>query len=303
MKILLTGGTGFIGKKLVKYFLNKGYQINILTRNLKGRNNKKNLKFFKWNPKQKMVDFESIKGVNVIINLSGKNIFSFWSKKNKNEILSSRTDSIKTLNKLIFKNDKLEHIISASATGIYFNDSFNIQDEFSKTNSKSFLGKVVQNWEKEIDKISNGNIVLTKLRIGIVFSKDGGFLKKLFFLNGLRINPLIDRGNQWQSWIHIDDLVRATQFIINNKLNGVINLVSPNPSTNHDISLKIIKLNKQPFFSFSIPSFLARAPFKFIGITQFFNEIIMNNQKVFPKKLIDSGFVFKFENLKKIVTF
>ena len=303
MKILLTGGTGFIGKKLVKYFLNKGYQINILTRNLKGRNNKKNLKFFKWNPKQKTVDFDSIKGVNVIINLSGKNIFSFWSKKNKNEILSSRIDSIKTLNKLIFKNDKLEHIISASATGIYFKDSFNIQDEFSKINSKSFLGKVVHNWEMEIDKISNGNIVLTKLRIGIVFSKDGGFLKKLFFLNGLRINPLIDRGNQWQSWIHIDDLVRATQFIINNKLNGVINLVSPNPSTNHDISLKIIKLNKQPFFSFSIPSFLARAPFKLMGITQFFNEIIMNNQKVFPKKLIDSGFVFKFENLKKIVTF
>lgn len=303
MKILLTGGTGFIGKKLVKYFLNKGYQINILTRNLKGRNNKKNLKFFKWNPKEKMVDFESIKGVNVIINLSGKNIFSFWSKKNKNEILSSRTDSIKTLNKLIFKNDKLEHIISASATGIYFNDSFNIQDEFSKTNSKSFLGKVVQNWEKEIDKISNGNIVLTKLRIGIVFSKDGGFLKNLFFLNDLRINPLIDRGKQLQSWIHIDDLVRATQFIINKKLNGVINLVSPNPCTNYDISLKIIKLNKQPFFSFSIPSSLAIVPFKLMGVTQFFNEIIMNNQKVFPKKLIDSGFVFKFENLKKIVTF
>ena len=303
MKILLTGGTGFIGKKLVKYFLNKGYQINILTRNLKGRNNKKNLKFFKWNPKEKMVDFESIKGVKVIINLSGKNIFSFWSKKNKNEILSSRIDSIKTLNKLIFKNDKLEHIISASATGIYFNDSFNTQDEFSKTNSKSFLGKVVHKWEMEIDKISNGKIVLTKLRIGIVFSKYGGFLKKLFFLNDLRINPLIDRGNQWQSWIHIDDLARATQFIINKKLNGVINLVSPNPCSNYDISLKIIELNKQPFFSFSIPSFIARAPFKFMGITQFFNEIIMNNQKVFPKKLIDSGFVFKFENLKKIVTF
>ena len=303
MKILLTGGTGFIGKKLVKYFLNKGYQINILTRNLKGRNNKKNLKFFKWNPKEKMVDFESIKGVNVIINLSGKNIFSFWSKKNKNEILSSRIDSIKTLNKLIFKNDKLEHIISASATGIYFKDSFKIQDEFSKINSKSFLGKVVHNWEMEIDKISNGNIVLTKLRIGIVFSKDGGFLKNLFFLNDLRTNPLIDRGNQWQSWIHIDDLVRATQFIINKKLNGVINLVSPNPCTNYDISLKIIKLNKQPFFSFSIPSSFAIVPFKLMGITQFFNEIIMNNQKVFPKKLIDSGFVFKFENLKKIVTF
>ena len=303
MKILLTGGTGFIGKKLTQYFLNKGHQINILTRNLKGKNNKKNLKFFKWNPKEKKVDFESIKGVNVIINLSGKNIFSFWSKKNKNEILSSRIDSVKTLNKLIYKNDKLKHVISASATGIYFNNSSNIQDEFSKTNTKSFLGKVVDNWEMELNKISHKNIILTKLRIGIVFSKDGGFLKKLLFLNYLRVNPLISRGNQWQSWIHIDDLVHATQFIISKKLNGLINLVSPNPCTNQDISLKIIKLYKKPFFSFSIPSFIAKIPFQLIGTTDFFNEIIMNNQKVFPKKLIESGFVFKFENLKKIMTF
>ena len=303
MKILLTGGTGFIGKKLTQYFLNKGHQINILTRNLKGKNNKKNLKFFKWNPKEKKVDFESIKGVNVIINLSGKNIFSFWSKKNKNEILSSRIDSVKTLNKLIYKNDKLKHVISASATGIYFNDSSNIQDEFSKTNTKSFLGKVVDNWEMELNKISHKNIILTKLRIGIVFSKDGGFLKKLLFLNYLRVNPLISRGNQWQSWIHIDDLVHAIQFIISKKLNGLINLVSPNPCTNQDISLKIIKLYKKPFFSFSIPSIVAKIPFQLIGTTDFFNEIIMNNQKVFPKKLIESGFVFKFENLKKIMTF
>ena len=236
MKILLTGGTGFIGKKLKQYFLNKGHQINILTRNLKGKNNKKNLKFFKWNPKEKKVDFESIKGVNVIINLSGKNVFSFWSKKNKNEILSSRIDSVKTLNKLIYKNDKLKHVISASATGIYFNDSSNVQDEFSKTNTKSFLGKVVDNWEMELNKISHKNIILTKLRIGIVFSKDGGFLKKLLFLNYLRVNPLISRGNQWQSWIHIDDLIRSIHFVINNKLNGVINLVSPNPSTNYNIN-------------------------------------------------------------------
>ncbi len=303
MKILLTGGTGFIGKKLTQYFLNNGHQINILTRNLKGKNNKKNLKFFKWNPKEKKVDFESIEGVNVIINLSGKNIFSFWSKKNKNEILSSRIDSVKTLNKLIYKNDKLKHVISASATGIYFNDSSNVQDEFSKTNTKSFLGKVVDNWEMELNKISHKDIILTKLRIGIVFSKDGGFLKKLLFLNYLRVNPLISRGNQWQSWIHIDDLVHATQFIISKKLNGVINLVSPNPCTNQDISLKIIKLYKKPFFSFSIPSYIAKIPFQLIGISDFFNEIIMNNQKVFPKKLIESGFVFKFENLKKIMTF
>ena len=123
MKILITGGTGFIGEKLVEYFLNMDYEINVLTRNIHNKNSTKNLKFFKWKPKEKKVDFNSIKGVSVIINLSGKNIFSYWSKKNKKEILNSRIDSLITLNKLILKNDKLEHVISASATGIYFNDS------------------------------------------------------------------------------------------------------------------------------------------------------------------------------------
>lgn len=303
MKILITGGTGFIGEKLVEYFLNMDYEINVLTRNIHNKNSTKNLKFFKWKPKEKKVDFNSIKGVSVIINLSGKNIFSYWSKKNKKEILNSRIDSLITLNKLILKNDKLEHVISASATGIYFNNSSYVQDEFSKTNLESFLGNVVDKWEKELNKLSYKNIYLTKLRIGIVLSKDGGFLKKLIFLNNIRINPLINKGNQWQSWIHIDDLIRSIHFVINNKLNGVINLVSPNPSTNYNINNKVIELNKKPFISFSTPCFVAKIPFRLLGITKFFNEIIMNNQKVFPKKLLESGFVFKFENLKKIMTF
>ena len=118
----------------------------------------------------------------------------------------------------------------------------------------------------------------------------------------MRVNPTIDNGSQWQSWIHMEDLVSAINFIIKNKLDGIFNLVSPNPSLNSQLQSKVISLNKKPLISFSTPSYLAIIPFKILGISDFFNEIILNNKKVYPKKLLENGFVFKFDNLKKIMT-
>ena len=100
----------------------------------------------------------------------------------------------------------------------------------------------------------------------------------------------------------MEDLISAINFIINNKLDGIFNLVSPNPSLNSQLQSKVISLNKKPLISFSTPSYLAIIPFKILGISDFFNEIILNNKKVYPKKLLENGFVFKFDNLKKIMT-
>lgn len=302
MKILVAGGTGFIGEKLCRFFVEKGFYVNILTRNLNSKKNFQKLKYFHWNPAKFQVDYESVKGVSVIINLSGKNVFSFWSKKNRKEILNSRINSIKTLEKLIKNNDKLEHIISASAIGIYENNNPQIQDESSINNCESFLGNVVKKWEDGIDNLSSSKIIISKLRIGIVLSKESGFLEKLILINNLKVNPMIDNGSQWQSWIHMEDLVSAINFIIKNKLDGIFNLVSPNPSLNSQLHSKVISLNKKPLISFSTPSYLAVIPFKILGISDFFNEIILNNKKVYPKKLLENGFVFKFDNLKKIMT-
>ena len=302
MKILIAGGTGFIGKKLYNFFLNNGFYVNILTRNLSSKKNSHKLKYFHWNPAKFEVDYESIVGVNVIINLSGKNVFSFWSKKNRKEILYSRVNSIKTLIKLIKNNDKLEHFISASAIGIYKNNNSQFQDESSNNDCESFLGNVVKKWEDEIDKLSNSKILISKLRIGIVLSKESGYLEKLILINNLKINPMIDNGSQWQSWIHMDDLIGATNFIIENKLDGIFNLVSPNPSLNSQLQSKVISLNKKPLISFSTPSYLAIIPFKILGISDFFYEIILNNKRVYPRKLLKNGYVFKFDKLKKIMT-
>lgn len=304
MKFLISGGTGLIGSRLTEYLIERGHSINILTRNktLKSVNDIK--KFYIWDPSNFKIDTNCIKNVDVIINLAGKNVFSFWNEKAKKEILESRLNSVTTLIKLLKENDNtVKHFISSSATGIYLNNINEIQDEYSEIKSQSFLANVVQKWEKKVEELSELNILVSKVRIGIVLSVNGGFLEKQILFNNIRFRPLINGGKQNISWIHIDDVVRIFYFLVENSLGGVYNATSPHFSTNLELTDKIEKLGKKYLINISTPSLFASIPFKILGIGDFFNEVVMFNSKVIPKKLLDKGFVFKFESLKKIMTF
>ena len=304
MKFLISGGTGLIGSRLTEYLIERGHSINILTRNktLKSVNDIK--KFYIWDPSNFKIDTNCIENVDVIINLAGKNVFSFWNKKAKKEILESRLNSVTTLIKLLKENDNtVKHFISSSATGVYLNNINEIQDEYSEIKSQSFLANVVQKWEKKVEELSELNILVSKVRIGIVLSVNGGFLEKQILFNNIRFRPLINGGKQNISWIHIDDVVRIFYFLVENSLGGVYNATSPHFSTNLELTDKIEKLGKKYLINISTPSLFASIPFKILGIGDFFNEVVMFNSKVIPKKLLDKGFVFKFESLKKIMTF
>ena len=304
MKFLISGGTGLIGSRLTEYLIERGHSINILTRNktLKSVNDIK--KFYFWDPSNFKIDTNCIENVDVIINLAGKNVFSFWNEKAKKEILESRLNSVTTLIKLLKENDNtVKHFISSSATGIYLNNINEIQDEYSEIKSQSFLANVVQKWEKKVEELSELNILVSKVRIGIVLSVNGGFLEKQILFNNIRFRPLINGGKQNISWIHIDDVVRIFYFLVENSLGGVYNATSPHFSTNLELTDKIEKLGKKYLINISTPSLFASIPFKILGIGDFFNEVVMFNSKVIPKKLLDKGFVFKFESLKKIMTF
>jgi len=304
MKFLISGGTGLIGSRLTEYLIERGHSINILTRNktLKSVNDIK--KFYIWDPSNFKIDTNCIENVDVIINLAGKNVFSFWNEKAKKEILESRLNSVTTLIKLLKENDNtVKHFISSSATGIYLNNINEIQDEYSEIKSQSFLANVVQKWEKKVEELSELNILVSKVRIGIVLSVNGGFLEKQILFNNIRFRPLINGGKQNISWIHIDDVVRIFYFLVENSLGGVYNATSPHFSTNLELTDKIEKLGKKYLINISTPSLFASIPFKILGIGDFFNEVVMFNSKVIPKKLLDKGFVFKFESLKKIMTF
>lgn len=304
MKFLISGGTGLIGSRLTEYLIERGHSINILTRNktLKSVNDIK--KFYIWDPSNFKIDTNCIENVDVIINLAGKNVFSFWNEKAKKEILESRLNSVTTLIKLLKENDNtVKHFISSSATGIYLNNINEIQDEYSEIKSQSFLANVVQKWEKKVEELSELNILVSKVRIGIVLSVNGGFLEKQILFNNIRFRPLINGGKQNISWIHIDDVVRIFYFLVENSLGGVYNATSPHFSTNLELTDKIEKLGKKYLINISTPSLFASIPFKILGIGDFFKEVVMFNSKVIPKKLLDKGFVFKFESLKKIMTF
>ena len=158
-------------------------------------------------------------------------------------------------------------------------------------------------WEKKVDELSELNMKVSKVRIGIVLSVDGGFLEKQILFNNLRFRPLINKGKQNISWIHIDDVVRIFYFLVENSLEGVYNATSPNFSTNLELTDKIENLRKKYLINISTPSLFASIPFKILRIGDFFKEVVMFNSKVIPKKLVDKGFVFKFESLKKIMTF
>ena len=304
MKFLITGGTGLIGKRLTEYLVNKGHSVHILSRKNNLNSDTDYIKYYIWDPSKLEIDSKCIDNVDVIINLAGKNVFSFWSEKTKKEILESRLNSVTTLIKLLKENkNTVKHFISSSATGIYANNIKEIQDEFSEIKNQSFLANVVMKWEKKVDELSELNMKVSKVRIGIVLSVDGGFLEKQILFNNLRFRPLINKGKQNISWIHIDDVVRIFYFLVENSLEGVYNATSPNFSTNLELTDKIENLRKKYLINISTPSLFASIPFKILRIGDFFKEVVMFNSKVIPKKLVDKGFVFKFESLKKIMTF
>ena len=300
MKFLITGGTGLIGTRLSQLLIDNGHSVNILTRKIKNQDNS-SLKYFVWNTSKKTVDNKCIDGVDVIINLAGSSVFSLWTKSNKKMILKSRLDSLSIIYKLIKeKKNKVKRIVSASAIGIYPNHKSKVYYENSNEISDTFLGNVVYQWEKKAKIFSEINIDLSIIRIGLVLSENGGMLEKLLKLNSLGISSIINDGNQCQSWIHIDDLVNIFLFTSLNNINGLVNGVAPKPVSFKELQNNISSNYKKPFLSLNFPKCLLKIPLSFLGLSDFYNDIIGSNKRVSSKKIQDLGYKFIYPSLDKL---
>ena len=301
MKFLISGGTGLIGTRLTSHLIDNGHSVHILSRRYRKSNNSR-IQYFIWKPTEKVIDKSSIKGVDVVINLAGSSVFSIWTNKNKKKILISRIDSLSTLYQVIKreKTHNVSHFISASAIGIYPNSKTQEYDESYQSKEGSFLTNVVRQWERKVKEFNKLNLRITTLRIGLVLSKDGGILKKLIQINKLRISNVIDGGKQCQSWIHIDDLVNIFYHVIENRLEGIYNAVSPNPSTFLKLQKLVSKLSHKSLFNFNIPKSLVMIPFKLIGILDFYYDVIASDKNVSASKIVNSGYHFNYPSLEKI---
>ena len=295
MRFLVTGATGLIGKKITEIILNRGDKLSVLTTNKKHlTNSNHSIDYYYWNPELGVIDENCIDDVDIVINLAGSPIAQLWTTKTKKSILDSRVNSVNLLKKIILNDNKgkIKQFACASAIGIY---SSNMNVEFyekSKSFSKSFLGETVRKWENSCLSIEKSNIKVLKLRIGLVLSMDGGLLKPISFLIKNFLGTWVGDGKNYYSWIHIDDIARSIIFLIDNKKEGIYNLVAPNPVNNKSFVLEIASIYKTKVI---IPSISKKIINFFMGQM---SELIMFNQKVSSKRLLSEGFEFKYVKLK-----
>jgi len=291
MKILITGATGLIGKKLTSDLLSKGYSVNYLTtRNSQIKSSDK-INGYYWNPEKEIIDLECFKDVDTIINLAGSNIAKRWSRSNKLKILKSRTQSLNLLKDSILKNNlNIKKIISASAIGIYPSSFDRVYTENTNLISSSFLGKVVREWELAVNSFNDLKIEIAIVRIGLVLSKDAGILSKSLFPIKFGVGSFFGSGMQWQSWIHIQDISNIFCHILKNDLVGIFNGTSPNPITNKEFTIKLSKFLNRPLIFPNLPKWLMSL------ILGEMHIIIFESQNITCDRLNKTKFKFKFDD-------
>ena len=295
--VLITGATGLVGTAFLKYLeTSKEWQGRYLTR----RKNAESLHgadAFYWNPDQFHIQEGALDGVNAIVNLAGATVANRWSKRYKTEILSSRLNSLKTLYlALSDSTHSVKQLVSASAIGVYKSDFETSYRESSTESDPGFLSEVVQQWEAEADRFESLNISVNKLRLGIVFSTRGGALPKLMQPTSIGLGAALGAGEQWQSWIHIEDLVRAIIHSLNASSEGVYNVVSPHPEKAFKISERLARVMKRPFWLKRSPEFIIKL------LLGEMSEMVLQSQKVIPERLLKEGFEFHHPNLTEALT-
>ena len=294
MTILITGATGLVGQELVSLLLQNGHTVHYLSTSNNKLVTNSNYKGFYWNPKTAEIDTDSLADVEVVVHLAGASVAKKWTKSYKYEIIDSRVLSTKLLfHTLQNTPNKVKQIVSASAIGIYPDSLTNIYHESDLDIDVSFLGNVVKLWENEVNQFEKLQLIVSKIRIGIVLAKNGGALQEMVKPIQYGVGAAFGSGEQYQSWIHIQDLVAIFYHVIENKLPGIYNGVSPYPVTNTELTKSIAKTLNKPFFLPNIPRFVMQL------ILGEMHQILFSSQHVSCRKLLDENFQFKFASLDK----
>jgi uncharacterized protein len=304
--VLITGGTGLVGKALGQALVEKGYSIIILTRDKQSKesNSKtaKSLRYAEWNIEKKYIDSEAISQADYIIHLAGAGVADKrWSKKRKQEIIDSRVnssqlivDSLKTI------PNKVKAVVSASAIGWYGPDPLMSNLPAGQAGPKpfsendpaddAFLGTTCKLWEESIEPVTQLGKRLVKLRTGIVLSKDGGALAEFKKPLKFGVAAILGNGKQVISWIHIDDLVQLYIAAIENEaINGSYNAVAPNPVSNKELTLQLARIkNGKLFIPIHVPPFVLRIVLGEMSIE------VLKSATVSAEKILQTGFHYKY---------
>lgn len=289
MKVLITGATGFVGSRVAHLCNDHGMEVVVLSRHYKSAKQKYPFaKVYEWSPKSESIPAEAMVGVTAVVNLMGENISQKWDDKTKKRIIDSRVNGTAKVVAAINSVDTVKVFLSASAIGFYpVNQDLTITEETPM--GTGFLSELCSKWEKaslgtKVDRLIN-------LRIGVVLGEDGGALEKLLPIFKLGAGGPVGSGKMMMSWIHVDDLAKAIVFCLeNNQANGPINATAPHAVSNKVFSKSLAKSLNRPCL-FPVPPIILKMVYGEMS------TIILDGQKIVPKKLEELDFAFQFPNI------
>jgi uncharacterized protein (TIGR01777 family) len=288
--ILITGGSGLLGRQLTQALLNLGHTVSHLSRS-PGKD--PHVKTFLWDVNKGQIDEHCIDGVDAIIHLAGAGIADKrWTDKRKREILESRTKSIALIYALMDnKAHKVHSVISASGIGYYSNRGDELLTEDSPP-AHDFIGTCCIEWEKAVDEGKRFDIRILKFRTGVVLTTQGGALPQLAMPVKLGVGSPLGNGRQWIPWIHYQDAINMYLFGLNDEtLTGVYNMVAPLPVTSSEITKAVAKQLHRPLWAPNVPAFLIKLLFGEMA------SMVLGSTKVSAKKTEAAGFKFKYPDI------
>ena len=297
--VLITGGTGLIGRALTKALLEKNYNVIILSRSTANdQPAAANLSYAQWNIKEQTIDKHAVTRADYIIHLAGAGVADRrWTKKRKQEIVDSRVKSGELIVKALKEtSNKVKAIISSSGIGWYGADPVMPNPHpFTEDDpaDDAFLGQTCEQWQKSLTPVTELGKRLVIFRTGIVLSNEGGALKEFEKPLQFRLGAILGNGKQIISWIHIEDLVQLyVTAIENEKINGVYNAVSPAPVSNKQFTLGLARIQKgKLFIPVYVPSFVLK-----LMLGEMSTEVL-KSATVSCYKILDAGFSFSYPAL------
>ena len=295
MKVVICGASGLIGSYLSSRYIETGHDVIALTRSAKNHP--------LINLVNDVVEYDyqsnnlpkSINNTDLVINLTGKNLVTRWTRSNKKIIYRSRVESTKYLVEALSKlSTPPKMLASASAIGYYGDAEDQIITE-ETSNGTEYLSNLCMDWENAALKAESFNIKTTTLRIGIVISKNGGALRRMLLPFKLGLGSKFGNGKQIWSWVHIEDVFRALEYLRINNINGPVNIVAPGATSQSDFGRQLANTIHMPFL-FRIPQVFLKIALGEMSIE------LLRSKTVYPKQLTSHGFEFLYPNIEKALS-
>ena len=288
MKVLVSGATGLVGSALSTELKNKGHSVIVLSRSKPSSDDT-----IRWDPSRGQIDASRLEGIDAVVHLAGENIVGRWTEEKKRKIRDSRVQSTRLLAETVAGlSEKPGAMICASAIGYYGDRGNELLREESEP-GEAFLSKVVEEWEAAAKPAREAGIRVANLRFGIVLSPEGGALGTTLPIFKLGGGGKVGSGRQWWSWVALDDVVGALVHALENEsVEGPVNVVAPNPMTNAEYTKVLGDVLNRPTV---LP---APAPALRLALGQVADELLLASARVEPAKLKESGYDFRYPELK-----